>query len=151
MRQHLTRPLSSQNASANPAKALALCTKRGEPGCTLQSINDYADIRRVFEGFHFETLNIWYTTSKPRRSNAEISGELVIMNWERADPGGLFNYQGVNPGQLGAQSCNSSLSLIRSSTIVVKRRTIFIFRSRKETCRAELRGARGCGVVLYLS
>jgi hypothetical protein len=33
MRQHLTRPLSSQNASASPAKALALYTKRGEMRC----------------------------------------------------------------------------------------------------------------------
>ncbi len=44
-------------------------------------INDYPDIRRVFEGFHFETLDIRYTTMNQRLGKAEVSGELVVMNW----------------------------------------------------------------------
>ena len=54
------------------------------------SINDHPDIRRVFEGFHFETLDIRYTTTNQRQGKAEVSGELVIMNWTPESLGGLF-------------------------------------------------------------
>jgi len=59
-------------------------------GRVMVSINDHPDIRRVFEGFHFETLDIRYTTTNQRQGKAEISGELVIMNWEPAALGSLF-------------------------------------------------------------
>lgn len=54
------------------------------------SINDHPDIRRVFEGFHFETVDIRYSTTNQRQGKAEVSGELVIMNWKHSDLGGLF-------------------------------------------------------------
>ena len=59
-------------------------------GKVMVSINDHADIRRVFEGFHFETVDIRYSTTNQRQGKAEVSGELVIMNWEPAALGGLF-------------------------------------------------------------
>lgn len=39
------------------------------------------------------------------------------------------------------QSCNSSVSLIRNSTVAIRRISTFIFYSRKETCRAYWRGS----------
>ncbi|KQQ67851.1 restriction endonuclease subunit M [Pseudomonas sp. Leaf127] len=59
-------------------------------GRVMVSINDHPDMRQVFEGFHFETLDIRYTTVNQRTSQAGVSGELVIMNWEPAALGGLF-------------------------------------------------------------
>ena len=59
-------------------------------GKVMVSINDHPDIRRVFEGFHFETLDIRYCSTNQRQGKAEISGELVIMNWEPAELSGLF-------------------------------------------------------------
>ena len=54
------------------------------------SINDHPDIRRVFEGFHFETTEIRYTATNQRQGKAEVTGELIIMSWERDALGGLF-------------------------------------------------------------
>ncbi len=54
------------------------------------SINDHPDIRRVFEGFHFETVDIRCSTANQRQGKAEVSGKLVIMNWEPNAFGGLF-------------------------------------------------------------
>jgi DNA adenine methylase len=59
-------------------------------GKVMVSINDHPDIRRVFEGFHFATLGICYTTANQRQGKTEITGELVIMNWAPAELGGLF-------------------------------------------------------------
>ena len=59
-------------------------------GKGMVSINDHPDIRRVFEGFYFETVDIRYSTANQRQGKAELSGELVIMNWEPAALGGLF-------------------------------------------------------------
>ena len=59
-------------------------------GKVMVSINDHPDIRRVFEGFHFETLGIRYTTANQRQGKTEVSSELVIMNWEPTMLGGLF-------------------------------------------------------------
>lgn len=36
------------------------------------SFNDHPDIRRVFEGFHFETLDIRYSNTNQRQSKAEV-------------------------------------------------------------------------------
>jgi DNA adenine methylase len=45
------------------------------------SINDHPDIRRVFEGFRFESMDIRYSTANPRQGKAAVTGELAIMNW----------------------------------------------------------------------
>ncbi|MNJ02314.1 hypothetical protein D3C73_1622340 [compost metagenome] len=63
--------------------------RRGK-GRVMVSINDHPDIRCVFDGFHFETLDIRYSTTNQRQGKAGVSGELVIMNWKPADFGGLF-------------------------------------------------------------
>lgn len=52
------------------------------------SINDHPDIRRVFEGFHFETTEIRYTTTHQRQGKVEVTGERIIMNWELQALGG---------------------------------------------------------------
>lgn len=59
-------------------------------GKVMVSINDHPDIRRVFEGFHFEALDIRYSNTNQRQGKAEVSGELVILNWEPASLGTLF-------------------------------------------------------------
>jgi len=59
-------------------------------GKVMVSINDHPDIRRVFEGFNFETVVIRYSSANQRQVKADVSGELVIMNWEPAALGGLF-------------------------------------------------------------
>ncbi|WP_371858549.1 DNA adenine methylase [Pseudomonas sp. B12(2017)] len=50
-------------------------------GRVMVSINDHPDIRRVFDGFHFECLDIRYSNTNQRQGKAEVTGELVIMNW----------------------------------------------------------------------
>ena len=59
-------------------------------GKVMVSINDHPDIRRVFEGFHFETVDIRYSTANQRQGKGEVSGELVIMNWVPEVMGRLF-------------------------------------------------------------
>lgn len=59
-------------------------------GKVMVSINDHPDIRRVFAGFHFETVDIRYSNTNQRQGKADVSGELVIMNWEPSALGGLF-------------------------------------------------------------
>ncbi|MNJ46412.1 hypothetical protein D3C77_415400 [compost metagenome] len=59
-------------------------------GKVMVSINDHPDIRRAFDGFHFESLDIRYTTTNQRNSKAEMTGELVIMNWKPEGLGRLF-------------------------------------------------------------
>ncbi len=54
------------------------------------SINDHPDIRRVFEGFHFETLDIRYTTTNQRHGSSAVAGELIVMNWKPEVMAGLF-------------------------------------------------------------
>lgn len=45
-------------------------------GMVMVSINDHTDIRRVFEGFHFETLDIRYTIAIQLQAKAGISGTI---------------------------------------------------------------------------
>ncbi|MDT4841341.1 hypothetical protein FQZ97_751930 [compost metagenome] len=59
-------------------------------GRVMVSINDHPDIRRVFEGFHLERTDIRYSNTNQRQGKADMTGELVIMNWEASDLGGLF-------------------------------------------------------------
>ena len=60
-------------------------------GKVMVSINDHPDIRRAFDGFHMEQLDIRYSCTNQRQGMAETTGELVIMNWEPAALGGLFD------------------------------------------------------------
>jgi DNA adenine methylase len=59
-------------------------------GKVMVSINDHPEIRRVFDGFHFEHLSIRYSNSNQRRGKAEVASELVIMNWIPSALDGLF-------------------------------------------------------------
>ncbi|MNF88216.1 hypothetical protein D3C85_974890 [compost metagenome] len=59
-------------------------------GKVMVSINDHPDTRRVFEGFHLETLLIRYSNTNQSQGVAELSGELVIMNWQPEVFGSLF-------------------------------------------------------------
>lgn len=51
-------------------------------GKVMVSINDHPDIRKVFDGFHFECLDIRYSNTNQRQCKVEVSGELVLMNWK---------------------------------------------------------------------
>lgn len=59
-------------------------------GKVMVSINDHPDIRQVFEGFHFETLDIRYSTANNRQTCPQVSKELVILNWTPEVMRGLF-------------------------------------------------------------
>lgn len=59
-------------------------------GKVMVSINDHPDIRRVFEGFHFETLGIRYSTVNSRQTCPQVSKELVVLNWKPEVMRGLF-------------------------------------------------------------
>lgn len=59
-------------------------------GKVMVSINDHPDIRRAFEGFHMERLDIRYSTANQRVGKAEVTGELVITSWEPSALGQLF-------------------------------------------------------------
>lgn len=62
---------------------------RGLKGKALLSINDHPDIRRCFEGFHMESLDISYTVGGGAK--AVDRKELVIWSWDAAaEPAGLF-------------------------------------------------------------
>lgn len=50
-------------------------------GRVMISINDHPDIRQAFKGFYCERLEIRYSTANRRQGTAEVSGELVILNW----------------------------------------------------------------------
>lgn len=54
------------------------------------SINDHAGTRRAFDEFHFESLDIRYSNTNQRQCKAEVTGELVSMNWQPSSLGGLF-------------------------------------------------------------
>jgi DNA adenine methylase len=60
-------------------------------GRVMVSINDHPDIREAFGGFHMERIDIRYSNTNQRQGGAEVTGELVIMNWAPADLGGLFD------------------------------------------------------------
>lgn len=58
-------------------------------GKVMVSINDHPDIRRVFECFWMEGLDIKYSTGNAHGA-PKTSKELVICNWEPQVMGGLF-------------------------------------------------------------
>ncbi|VWB41596.1 DNA adenine methylase [Burkholderia lata] len=58
-------------------------------GRAIVSLNDHPDIRRVFDGFHIETVPIQYTVGGGGR--AAERHELIIFSWDdAARPAGLF-------------------------------------------------------------
>lgn len=58
-------------------------------GRAIVSINDHPDIRRVFEGFEFETCGIDYIVGGAGRAASRT--ELIIYSWDRSlDAPGLF-------------------------------------------------------------
>lgn len=59
-------------------------------GKVMVSVNDHPDIRRAFEGFHFECLYVRYSNTNQRQGKAEMTGELVIMNWAPSELQQLF-------------------------------------------------------------
>jgi len=63
-------------------------------GKVMVSINDHPDIRRAFDGFHFEYLDIRYTNTNQRQGKADVTIELVITNWRPAALGQLFSGTG---------------------------------------------------------
>lgn len=58
-------------------------------GRVMVSINDHPDIRRVFEGFTMQGLDIKYSTGSVH-GQPQTSKELVITNWDSASCDGLF-------------------------------------------------------------
>lgn len=68
------------------AMAARLRTLKGR---AIVSLNDHPDIRRAFEGFHIETVDIKYTVGGGGREAARK--ELIIFSWnDAAEPAGLF-------------------------------------------------------------
>jgi DNA adenine methylase len=58
-------------------------------GRAIISLNDHPDIRRAFDGFHMETVDIKYTVGGGGREAARK--ELIIFSWnDAAEPVGLF-------------------------------------------------------------
>ncbi|WP_414451303.1 DNA adenine methylase [Burkholderia sp. 22PA0099] len=61
---------------------------RGIKGRAIVSLNDHPEIRRVFDGFHIETVPIQYTVGGGEGVDRQ---ELIISNWDvAAEPVGLF-------------------------------------------------------------
>ncbi|SDV51229.1 DNA adenine methylase [Chitinasiproducens palmae] len=68
------------------AIAAAMRTMSGKAMVTL---NDHPDIRRVFQDFHVETVDITYTVGGGER--AAQRSEVIIYSWnDRFEPAGLF-------------------------------------------------------------
>lgn len=59
-------------------------------GKVMVSINDHPDIRRVFEGFNLQALDIRYSIANQRNALAGVSREMVITNWKPNSLGQLF-------------------------------------------------------------
>lgn len=56
-------------------------------GRAIVSLNDHPEIRRVFDGFHIETVPIQYTVGLEAASRHEV----IISSWDvGAEPAGLF-------------------------------------------------------------
>ena len=68
------------------AMAARLRTLKGR---AIVSLNDHPDIRRAFDGFHIETVDIKYTVGGGGREAARK--EVIIFSWDDAsEPAGLF-------------------------------------------------------------
>jgi DNA adenine methylase len=68
------------------AMAARLRTLKGR---AIVSLNDHPDIRRAFDGFHIETVDIKYTVGGGGRE--AVRKEVIIFSWDdAAEPAGLF-------------------------------------------------------------
>lgn len=63
---------------------------RDAKGKVMISINDHADIRRVFGGLHVERTEIQYSVGKSDSGARASAGELILTNWTPELMGGLF-------------------------------------------------------------
>ncbi|MBU9194683.1 DNA methyltransferase [Burkholderia gladioli] len=62
---------------------------RSLKGRAIVRLNDHPEIRRVFDGFHIETVPIQYVVGGGSKANART--ELIIFSWDdAAQPVGLF-------------------------------------------------------------
>lgn len=68
------------------ALAIAMRTVKGK---VMMSINDHPDIRQAFDGLVMFDTGITYSVGNPSGPQKE-SRELVIMNYQSGDSGGLF-------------------------------------------------------------
>ncbi len=59
-------------------------------GRVMLSINDHADMRRVFDGFWTERIGITYSFGNCRTTERREFGELVVCNWDAGAVVGLF-------------------------------------------------------------
>ncbi|MYZ44202.1 DNA adenine methylase [Schauerella aestuarii] len=58
-------------------------------GRAIVSLNDHPDIRRVFDGFHFERTTLRYTVGGG--GGGAEAGEVLIFSWDvQSQPAGLF-------------------------------------------------------------
>jgi DNA adenine methylase len=65
--------------------AVRLRSLKGRP---IVSLNDHPDVRRAFDGFHIETVDIKYTVGGGREA---VRKEVIIFSWDDArQPAGLF-------------------------------------------------------------
>jgi DNA adenine methylase len=63
---------------------------RAIKGRAIVSLNDHPAIRKAFEGFHIETVDIRYTVGGSGE-RAAARKELIIFSWDDSDePAGLF-------------------------------------------------------------
>ncbi len=61
---------------------------RSIKGRAIVSLNDHADVRRVFDGFEIDTCEIKYTVGADKPVDRT---EVIIYSWDRhAEPAGLF-------------------------------------------------------------
>jgi DNA adenine methylase len=61
---------------------------RAIKGKAIVSLNDHPDVRRAFDGFHIETVDICYTVGGGRGAERK---EVIIFSWDdAAQPAGLF-------------------------------------------------------------
>ncbi len=58
-------------------------------GRVMVSLNDHPDVRRIFDGLNFETLDIKYAVAN-RHGHPKTSTEVVITNWQFDALGQLF-------------------------------------------------------------
>lgn len=59
-------------------------------GKVMVSLNDHPDIRKAFDGHHFEELKIVYSVGNQRLNDAKESTEVVITNYDINVSVGLF-------------------------------------------------------------
>ena len=59
-------------------------------GRVMVSINDHPEIREAFDGHYIERTDIRYSCTNQRSGQADVTGELIIMNWKPQELGLLL-------------------------------------------------------------